>query len=516
MRKRIFLLLLLLCLALLTACSDLDDDGQAAPDNPPQSDGPLVEPIPTPAGLDKFSLPYFAGETLDPVTCADGPHQAIGALLYEGLYALDEHFQPQPVLANDYSYDAETLLYGVTLRPGVTFSDGTPLTADDVAATLERARWSARYRGRLSDVTSVTAAGDTVYLALSRPNASFIARLDIPIVKSGTENDLVPVGTGRYMWQEENGEASLAVNRRSWRGEDFPIDRIALVACKDMDAMAYAFFSREVQLVVWDLTGTVPFNANGASSYTDVPTAVMQYVGFNTGSRLFSDPALRSAFSLGIDRENCVSACLLGHGRAAAFPISPASRLYPASLERPYSSEAFAAAMTDAGYNTGVERPVTMIVSAGNSFRVGMARQIAEELSAYDVKITVEVLPWNDFQQALATGSYDLFYAECKLPADWDLSALLTENGAMNFSRYTDEALPELLYAASTASGGRREAALRALYVHLQKEAPFVPVCFKNVSVLLPQKAVELQTPTAADPFYGLSQWTIHWAEHES
>ncbi|MBQ2061396.1 MAG: ABC transporter substrate-binding protein [Oscillospiraceae bacterium] len=516
MRKRIFLLLFLLCLAMLTACSDMDDDGPSTPDSPPQSDGPLVEPIPTPAGLVEFSLPYFTGETMDPVTCADGPHQAIGALLYEGLYALDECFEPQPMLAKSFTYDAETLVYGVTLRSGVTFSDGTPLTSDDVAATLERARWSARYGGRLSDVTSVNAAEDTVYIALSRPNASFIARLDIPIVKSGTENDPVPVGTGRYVWQEENGAAFLTVNEHNWRSEKLPIHRIALVPCKDMDAMAYAFFSRKVQLVVWDLTGTVPFNASGANSYTDVPTAVMQYVGFNTGSRLFSNPALRSALSLGIDRENCVSACLLGHGEAAAFPVSPSSRLYPASLERRWSSADFAAAMAEAGYDTGIEHPVTMIVSAGNAFRVGMAQQIAERLSAYDVKITVKALPWGEFQQALTVGNYDLYYAECKLPSDWDLSALLAENGALNFSHYTDEELPELLYAAATSSGGRREVALRSLYVHLQEKAPFVPVCFKNVSVLLPQKAVELQTPTAADPFFGLADWAILWADAES
>lgn len=504
---------LLLLLALLSGCADMDDPGPATPDNPPQIDAPMVDPIPTPALLRSFSLPYYAGDTLDPVTCPDGPHQVIGALLYEGLYALDEQFAPQPMLAEKVAYDPENLLYTVTLRDGVTFSDGTPLTAADVAATLERARWSPRYAGRLSDMASVRARDGEVIIALYRPNASFATRLDIPIVKAGTEGDPVPVGTGRYVWVQEDDGAHLEQNERSWRHLTLPLDQIPLIPCKDEDAMAYAFFSHEIQLVTWDLTGTVVFNATGANSYTDAPTPIMQYVGFNTDSPLFSDPALRTALSLGIDRAGCVEAYLLNHAVPAAFPLSPASELYPAELERAYSPDDFGSAMEEAGFAAGRERTAKLIVSAENTFRVQMARQIAADLSGYDVKITVEVLPWAEFQAALADGNYDLYYAECKLPADWDLTALLTPGGALNFSGYTDEELPGLLEAAATATETRRAAALRSLYTHLQNEAPFIPVCFKNVSVLLPDKAVKIFSPTAADPFYHLEDWIIQWAE---
>ena len=513
MRKKLLLPVLLLCLALLTGCADLDDPGISTPEDLPQDDGPVVDPIPTPAGLETFSLPYVAGVTLDPITCPDGPHQTIGALLYEGLYALDEHFGLQPMLAQSCTYDSDAYRYGITLRSDAVFSDGTPVTAADVAATLDRARWSPRYAGRLADVTAVNAVGSVVYVTLARPNAAFMARLDIPIVKAGTEHETVPVGSGRYVWQQAEDGAFLTVNEKSWRRQQLPIARISLVPCKDADAMAYAFFSREIQLITCDLTGTVPINASGTNSYTDAPTSIMQYIGFNTESPLFSDPALRAAVSLGIDRQSCVDACLLGHGEPAAFPLSPVSDLYPKSMERPYASEDFADAMEQAGYREGKERQATLIVGAENTFRVQAARQIAQALSVYDVKITVTPLPWAEFQATLAAGKYDLYYGECKLPADWDLSALLTVGGALNFSGYTDEALPDLLDSVANASAGKRGSALQALYTHLQQEAPFIPVCFKNVSVLLPQKSVEIHTPTAADPFYDLVDWNIQWAE---
>ena len=511
MKRKLLWPVLFLLLALLTGCADMAEPGPATPNKPSEEDAPMVDPIPAPEKLKTFSLPYTAGETLDPVTCPDGPHQVIGALLYEGLYALDERFEPQPMLAQSCVYDPEAMLCTVTLRKDVTFSDGSSLTADDVAATLERARRSARYAGRLADVTSVKARDGKVLIALSRPNASFIARLDIPIVKAGTENNPIPVGTGRYVWCQEDNSVYLAVNEQNWRHQQPTIERIPLVSCKDGDSMAYAFFSREIQLVTWDLIGTVPFNATGVNSYTDAPTPIMQYVGFNTESPLFEDPALRAALSLGIDRAGCVEAYLLNHAVPAAFPLSPASALYPAELEKPYSPEAFAAAMKEAGYAAGKKKPAVMIVSSENTFRVKAAQQIARDLSKYDVKITVNALPWAEFQASLTAGQYDLYYGECKLTADWDLSALLTRDGALNFSKYTDEELPGLLEAVATATDSRRAAALRALYTHLQHEAPFVPVCFKNVSVLLPDKAVKIDTPTATDPFYHMENWEIQW-----
>ena len=91
-----------------------------------------------------FTLPYDPDQTLDPVTCADGMQQVAGSLIYEGLFRLDRQLEPQPWLCQSYTYDAASLTYTFTLRSGVTFSDGSPLTAADAAATLRRAKSSQR------------------------------------------------------------------------------------------------------------------------------------------------------------------------------------------------------------------------------------------------------------------------------------------------------------------------------------------------------------------------------------
>lgn len=126
--------------ALLTGCWHAESDPTDMERLPVAED---PEPIDVPLALPlEFSLPYSAEQTLDPVTCPDGIQQTVGALLYEGLFALDEQWEPQKVLCSDYTYDPVSFTYTFSLRNDVTFSDGSPLTAADVAATLQRAKTS--------------------------------------------------------------------------------------------------------------------------------------------------------------------------------------------------------------------------------------------------------------------------------------------------------------------------------------------------------------------------------------
>lgn len=100
----------------------------------------LEEEVPQQATrIAAFALPYLSTQTLDPITCVDGIQQTVGALLYEGLFALDEAFSVQNVLCRDFTYDAEKRTYTFYLRENVTFSDGSLLSVTDVLAAYRRA-----------------------------------------------------------------------------------------------------------------------------------------------------------------------------------------------------------------------------------------------------------------------------------------------------------------------------------------------------------------------------------------
>ena len=232
MKKRIFAALLALCLTALTGC----DWSTADPEDifGTLTDYYNVEQKKQDVKLTSFALPYLKGETADPITCSDGAMQTLGALVYEGLFALDGQFEAQPALAESYTYDAARYTYTITLRSGVTFSDGSAVTAQDVVNSLRRAQSSARYSGRLAEVSDIRASGGAVRITLTGDNRSFVSRLDIPIVKSGTESSTFPTGTGPYAYSGEGG-AHLAQNASWWQGKSLPLERIELTACKDTD-----------------------------------------------------------------------------------------------------------------------------------------------------------------------------------------------------------------------------------------------------------------------------------------
>ena len=247
------------------------------------------------------------------------------------------------------------------------------------------------------------------------------------------------------------------------------------------------------------------------SALRSAASANTPVVGFNTTTGVFADAALRSALSLGINRSGIVSAFLSGHSTATQFPLSPVSSLYPSDLEEAYSYESFERAMSAAGYDVGKSHSVTMIVNQENGFKVASARQIAEELSAFDLKVTVEALPFKEYTAALSEGKFDLYYGEVKLSANWNLTPLLASRGALNYGRYSDVTLDLLLQEYGAASN--ETSAMHSICSYLKKQAPILPVCFKRVSVLTQSGVIDNLTPTAVNPFYDIGGCNIHLAK---
>lgn len=505
MKKLLFLLSILLC-SLLSGCwqEDLTEPESLTPipfdseDLGAAGDQPILPEI--------FALPYAPDQSLDPLFCPDGMQQTICSLLYEGLFRLNEQLEPEPWLCESYAYDPTTYTYTLTLRPDVTFSDGSPLTASDVKASLTRAKSSARYQQRLAQVSTISAENGVITLSLRGSDSAFPALLDIPIVKSGTEKNAAPTGTGPYLFSLTSGTAYLVANQSWWKGGRQPVDRILLAEAADRDTMLYRFTSHDVQLITADLIGTAPITATGNISFQDVNTTILHYIGCNVSRAPLDNAAFRQALWKGFNRTYVVNAFLSGHGAATQFPVSPHTALYPSELEERYSKESFSTALSAANDNT--KRPLKLLVNQENSFKVSVAEYLATTFTAAGIPMQTQVLPWAQYHSALASGDFDLYYGEVKLPANWDLSSLLGTNGALNYGGWSNPQTDQLLAAFSAAAD--RPAAMKALCSHLRTQAPILPICFKSTSVLMQTDVVEGLSPTMAEPFYNLTSCVIH------
>lgn len=496
MKKIYAFLLAFLLLFCLTGCLQAESVEEEPLLVPEAEEEP--EEDPGPALPSEFALPYVARQTLDPITCSDGMQQVISSLLFEGLFRLGSDFQPQPCLCESWTREGSRWIF--TIRGGVTFSDGSALTARDVRATLDRARTSARYGARLACVERISSRNNTVTLTLRTPCADLPALLDIPIVKSGSEKT-TPLGTGPYFL--EAGGNRLVANQTWWQGAAQPVDRIALVEAGDQDTMLYRFSSHDVQLIVADLTGAAAVSTTGSVDTLDAGTTVLQYIGCNTARAPLDDPALRVRLWQSMDRQELVSTLLSGHGTAAQFPISPASPLYPKGLEASNSAAEETAA--------AVDRSLVLLVNEENRFKVSMARQLAADFTASGVPVDINVVPWETYLEALEKGNFDLYFGEVRLTADWDLRSLLGRGGVLNYGGWANEETERLMEEFAAAAD--RAAAAEALCLHLKEQAPILPVCFKAVSTLTQSGVVENLVSTASEAFFNIGECRINLTE---
>lgn len=510
--RRWLSLLLAVCLGLsLTGCRP-----QADPEpSPPETASPAPSRAPEPV---RFSLAYEPAASLHPITGESQVNQDLTGLVYQGLYELDNEFVPQPVLAASGAPGEDGYSWTFTIKSGAVFSDGTPLTAQHVAASLNTARTSALYASRLSSVTGVAAADDaTLTVYLSAPNGNLPALLDIPVVLE-QEAGNAPLGTGCYQYELAGERLYLQANPHHQGAPALPWSTIPLTAVSNANERIAAFDSGNVTAVTTEFSSAYALGYSSSYETCDYPTTSLLYVGFKTGAGACQSAAVRQAFSKAFDREGLVQLELSGHGDASGLPISPLHKEYDgeAAALLGYDLEGAAALLAQAGYERSEEDQllyrrntplaVTLLVNSDNEFRQAAAGALAQSLQGLGVSVTLNTLPWEDYVKALRLGQFDLYIGEVRLTGDFDPSPLLT--GALNYGGYENWELTQALGSWKSAQGEARVQAAKALWARFAQDAPISPLCFKRGSLLVRWGMVSGLQPTRANPFYRMEEWT--------
>jgi ABC-type transport system substrate-binding protein len=254
----------------------------------------------------------------------------------------------------------------------------------------------------------------------------------------------------------------------------------------------------------------------------------MQFLGFNTRGEALRDGQLRRALGLAADRRAIAESVMLGHATPAPLALPPSYRLYDAAWERSVGdplvemSAIFSrAGMTDADSDAYLEYlspsgeyvpfSIDFIVNAENDYKVAAAERIAETLRRVGVQITLRALPWAAYAEALESGDFDLYYGETRLPADFDLSALLLPGGALDYGGVEPGEYAPYLTAFLSASDDAAEAAAAvALCRKIQTDAPFIPILYKRYAAHTGRGVVNGLSPSQSGVFYGVADWTIN------
>ncbi len=478
--KKIFSLFLLL-IFLLSACSI--EELEIADDTA----------IVTGPNTSVFGAAFAPAESCDPYTTSNKLNAELMGLIAEPLFSVSETFEVTPVLCTNYTCNDNT--YTFNIKSGVTFSDGSSLTPDDVEYSLNAARDSSSfYASNLSIIESVSSSNrdGTVTVRLKYNNSRLPLLLDIPIIKKDTRNEKLPVGTGLYA---PNGDfTALNLRQGHHSGKSARYQTISLVAVASSDELLFEFDKHTVSIFTSDPTAPTPLTPLSASDIRNITTTRMHFLAFNMKSKVFEDKAARLAVAKAIDRESIAKDDFVLMGNASALPVHPSSSAYSAEIAETLSY--------DGNLTVSLSEPIEILVNSENSGKLAACKRIAETLTRNGAPCTVRSLPFNEYASALASGDFDLYYGEVSLGADFDLTRLLA--GPLNYGGFSDENLLALHSSYLAGDLSRDE-----FFKNFSETLPFVPIIFKNTAMYSQTGYFENTSPTEQNTYNNFSDWII-------
>ncbi|MFF8287256.1 ABC transporter substrate-binding protein [Streptomyces albus] len=318
----------------LTGCTS---DGAAAPT---VTGAPTGEP-----GRGGTARLAFAGagaaESLDPTVGTSPCDLARYSVVYDTLFFFADG-RAKPALATAAEADTEAKSCTLTLRRGVTWHDGTPFTAADVVHTLAyRAspdRVSPSELAAYFDLAAAEAHGDhTVVIPTRRPvgdPATLLAGAGLYVIKKGTSAfaaDKV-VGTGPYRVTAFKAGVETRLERHDdyWGGSGYA-EKVVLLSVDDAQARVNAVKDGQADYASDISFTTAKAGPPGAGlQIRDAGKNARTTYGFvlNVGRDLPSDPRVRQAIKLGIDRKALVEAVFLGYGAPANDLFGAGAKYY--------------------------------------------------------------------------------------------------------------------------------------------------------------------------------------------
>ncbi|MBR0161220.1 MAG: ABC transporter substrate-binding protein [Oscillospiraceae bacterium] len=334
--KKIPALLLALCLAatLLAGCGASSQP--AAGDSAAPADS-AASAAPAAKKTFVFGDTTFNAENEEPTI---NPHEAYSGwpcIRYgvgETLMKIADDGSLQPWLAESaVNLDANT--WEIVIRDAVCFSNGRKCDAAAVRACLEHLiQVHERAAGNLN-IASMAADGQKLTIVTAGPNPILMNYLSEPYgciidMDAGIPADGCVVGTGPYVATEvvTDDHVNLIKNVNYWDGE-VKIDEITVRTISDGDTLAMALQSGEIDAAYGMAYASYPLFENDSYRFSGIQTSrcfwgMVNLHEENPGYAVMSDPAVREALAMGIDKEGFVNVLLGGHGYPAtgAFPDS--------------------------------------------------------------------------------------------------------------------------------------------------------------------------------------------------
>ncbi len=464
--------------------------------------------------------------------------------VYEPLAFVDtlENAKATPWLATSWAWSNGNKTLTFTIRQGVKFSDGTPMTAADVAYTFNLIKKVSALdvNSVWSVLSSVTQSGDTVVMQFKAPSVPYFYYIadQIPIVPEHvwskvsnpvTYADSNPVGTGAYTVNPCTPQnITYVANPGYWQAGEPKIAKVLYPAFTSNDPANTMLATGQGQWGSQFIPNIQAFYTSKSKDnhYWFPPYASVSLIP-NLKAPGLSDVAVRQAMAYAIDRNKVGQIGEYGEEPGAnqtdiSLPTfsSWLNSAAAAKYNYTYNPAKAKQVLQQAGYTMGSDGifakngqklSFSVINIGGFSDWVASMSVIQQELKAAGIQITPDNLAQNDFLSRLYSGNYQLaYYAQTGGPTPYyELrqwlyaanSAPIGKNAASNWERYSDPATDKLLdsYAVTTDPATQHQIVDQLQQIVLS-DVPFIPVT-GDVAWFQYNTAAFTGWPTPTDPY---------------
>ncbi len=461
------------------------------------------------------------GNVMDPASL--DPHRLntvyesnIAQDLFEGLIAPDATGAPAPGLAESWTVSPDGLTWTFMLRSGLVWSDGRPITSDDVVGSLRRlmdpatasqfpyllyglANAQAVNTGEAPVESLGVSAPDerTVVLTLANPVpylpellsnafASVVPLHVIAVHGSGWTAPEVIVSNGAYVledWRPQD-RVVLARNPAFHAADTVAVERIVYLPTEDQTSALAMFRAGELDTSMEFPTARTEWLRQNLPEETKIsPALATYYFSFNTQRPALSDPRVRRALSLAIDRATLANRVLRAGETPSTGLVPPQIANYtspaPPLLEPAEAQRQARALLVEAGY--GPDNPLRLSLSLSSAEdRRRAAAAIAAMWQPLGVELSLDNTEGRVLFARLRTGDFDIGYSAWVADVNdaANFLAILGGNAVnSNYARYDNPVYDDLLaQAAATPDAAGRAALLAEAERVLLADAPIAPL----------------------------------------
>ncbi len=443
---------LLLLFALLTACGAPDAASTPAQtgarDSMVIAMGPTSEPE---AGFDP-AFGWGAGEHV---------HEP---LIQSTLTVTNTDLTIGYDLATSMEVSDDGLTWTVSIRDDVVFTDGEPLTAEDVAFTYN----TVKATSSVNDFTMLDRAeavdSTTVLFHLNTPFSIWPYTMAVVGIVPEHAYDSAtygqnPIGSGRYILKQwDKGQQVILEANPDYYGEAPKLKQVTILFLEE-DAAYLAVQAGQV-----DLAYTSATYADGApAGYSLLSCESVDNRGINLpveGNPVTADVAVRRAINIGIDREEMIQNVLNGYG-TPAYSVCDKLPWYNSAAQVEYDPEGAVALLEEAGWlpgedgvrvKDGVRAELNILYATGDSVRQALAADLSNQLAELGISCTIEGVGWDTaYDRALSEPLVWGWGAHTPMEL-YNLYHTQPDTGSALYSPYANETVDAYMDAALQCS----------------------------------------------------------------